>query len=210
MAGLFHWGARRAVEAPVPEVPSETTATSLVLPKFLSAVGQRSSPVLLDLGPVVGANVTFFGDRLACKLLVGDLFRDIAAASSGPPAVLRESLITRLTATVTMPLDGVLCWDVFDFLDRATAQALAGFLASRVSPGGVVHGLFGTTPVELTCRTRYVVKNATTLATRCEPIDPVKRSVLSTRDLALMFTGFTVAESVLLKSQRRETLLRKA
>jgi hypothetical protein len=33
--------------------------------------------------------------------------------------------------------------------------------------------------------------------------------VLQTRDLTVMFGGLTMVESVLLKSQQRETLLRK-
>ena len=37
----------------------------------------------------------------------------------------------------------------------------------------------------------------------------VKRTVLQTRDLTMMFGGLTMVESVLLKSQQRETLLRK-
>ena len=33
--------------------------------------------VLLDLGPVVGRNVTFFGEEVGCKILVEDLSKDI-------------------------------------------------------------------------------------------------------------------------------------
>ena len=34
------------------------------LRKFLACLTSRESPVLMDLGPVVGSNVTFFGERL--------------------------------------------------------------------------------------------------------------------------------------------------
>ena len=33
--------------------------------------------MLLDLGPVIGANVSFFGEQLGCKILVEDLYADI-------------------------------------------------------------------------------------------------------------------------------------
>ena len=46
------------------------------LRKFLSSLVLRESPVLMDLGPVVGPNVTFFGERLGCKILLEDLFAD--------------------------------------------------------------------------------------------------------------------------------------
>ena len=77
MAGLFGWGARKPEEAPVAERPLETTSTSVVLPRFLGAVAPRPSPVILDLGPAIGTNVTFLGERLACKLLIGDLFHEV-------------------------------------------------------------------------------------------------------------------------------------
>ena len=47
------------------------------LPKFLSSLNARSQRLLLDLGPVVGTNVTFFGEELGCKIHVEDLFKDI-------------------------------------------------------------------------------------------------------------------------------------
>ena len=51
-----------------------------VLSKFLAAVGARPAPVVLDLGPVVGSNVSLLGERLGCKLLVEDLYADLARA----------------------------------------------------------------------------------------------------------------------------------
>ena len=50
---------------------------SKALPKFLSALSSREQPVLLDLGPVVGDNVTFFGEQLGCKIFVVDVVKDV-------------------------------------------------------------------------------------------------------------------------------------
>jgi hypothetical protein len=36
------------------------------LRKFLASLTTRESPILLDLGPVVGSNVNFFGEQLGC------------------------------------------------------------------------------------------------------------------------------------------------
>lgn len=209
MAGLFGWGARKPEEPPVPEQPSETTLTSVVLPRFLGAVAPRSAPVILDLGPAVGANVSFLGERLACKLLIGDVFHEVRAVKTDSPDELRAALMARLERTVTSPLDGVLCWDAFDYLNRATAQAVAAFLVQHLQPGGVVHGYFAAAAGDIDRYTRYIIQAPSTLTCRYESVPPRKRGVLSTRDLAAMFTGTTVMESVLLKSQRREILLRK-
>ncbi|HXT69905.1 MAG TPA: hypothetical protein VN700_09125 [Vicinamibacterales bacterium] len=206
MAGLFGWGAKRPVEPPAPERPLETTVATVVLQRFLTALAPRQAPVLLDLGPAVGANVSFLGEQLACKLLIGDLFHEVRDAGGDG---VRTSLVARLERTVTGQIDAVLCWDAFDYLDRPTAQAVAEFLAARLRPGGVVHGYFATAPGTVDQYTRYVIQSPTSLQCRHESIAPRKRCVLSTRDLAAMFTGAKVMESVLLKSQRREILLRK-
>lgn len=210
MANLFGWGARRESEpvAQTPARPAESLNTSVVLPKFLSALASRQAPTILDLGPVVGANVSFFGERLGCKLLIGDLHRDIAATSRDAAALL-ERLSARLTATVPDQLDGVLCWDVFDFLPKPVAHAVGGFLTTKLTPGGVVHGFFGSTAADLTHYTKFIVKSPTSIESRQEPAPATKRTVLQTRDLAAMFPGLKILESVLLKSQSRETLMRK-
>src|SRR5207237_8232131 len=47
------------------------------LRKFLTCVTSRESPVLIDLGPVVGSNVAFLGEQLGCKIFVEDSFADL-------------------------------------------------------------------------------------------------------------------------------------
>lgn len=197
---------------PVPPAePSalETVTTSKVFPRFLSALAHHPAPVLIDLGPVVGSNVSFFGERFACKIYVEDLFSEIERhAKSGS----REALAQVLAARLTQPdesVDGILCWDLFDFLDRASGQALATLLARLVRQGGALYGFFGTTPVELGHYSRYVVEADDTLRVRASPATPTKRTVLLTRDIIKMFSGLVVAESVLLKSHTREILFRR-
>lgn len=211
MTGLFRRAARPP-EKPAPSsAPASTdlVATSKVFPKFLAALGQQPVPVLLDLGPVVGSNITFFGDRLGCKIYVEDLIADVEAhARRGERDRLAAFFNTRLTQPPGS-VDGILCWDLFDFLDRLADQALARRLVALLRPGGALYGFFGTTPVDLTAYTRFVVDAGDRLRLRISPATPVRRNVLLTRDIIKMFDGLTVSESVLLKSNTRETLFRK-
>src|SRR5438874_13302963 len=85
------------------------------LRKFLQCLSSRESPVLLDLGPVVGSNVGFFGEQLGCKILVEDIFADLdrhvrSDTLDDLPAFLKQ----RLTMDEGS-VDGVLCWDVMDY-----------------------------------------------------------------------------------------------
>jgi hypothetical protein len=214
LAGLFKWGDRKAdapAPAPTPRAAStDTLVTSKVFPRFLAALAHQPKPVLLDLGPVVGSNITFFGERFACKIYVEDLFADVeACARRGEPSAFGRISAERLTQEPST-IDGILCWDLFDFLDRPAGQALARRLVQLVRPGGALYGLFGTTAVDLRHYTRFVVEREDTLRLRTYPATQVRRNVLMTRDIIKMFDGLAVAESVLLKSSARETLFRRS
>jgi len=210
---VLKWGSRRAdtpqVAPPAPPAPADAIVTSKVFPHFLTAVAHQASPALLDLGPVVGSNVSFFGERLACKLHVEDLYSDVEEhARRGERAALAKFFADRLRQAPGS-IDGILCWDLFDFLDRQAGLVLAGRLAVLLRKGGALYGSFGTTPIELKHYTKTVVVAEDALRHRMTPATPVARTVLLTRDIIKMFDGLIVAESVLLKSSTRETLFRR-
>jgi hypothetical protein len=211
LTGLFKWSPGKPdPPAPAPAAAStDVVTTSKVFPRFLSAVAQQAGPVLLDLGPVVGSNIIFFGDRLACKIHVEDLVAEVEShARKGEGATLVQAFDARLKH-LPETVDGILCWDLFDFLDRPTGQALAGRLARMLRQGGALYGLFGSTVTDLTAYTRFVVEAEDRLRWRPYPATRVRRTVLVTRDIIKMFEGLTVTESVLLKSNTREVLFRK-
>ena len=73
---------RKGDPDPRPHGPSSGSANDPVfatkaLPKFLQTLTSRELPVLLDLGPVVGSNVSYFGEQLGCKIFVVDIFADV-------------------------------------------------------------------------------------------------------------------------------------
>ena len=210
---MFKWGSKppEPVHAPVIAPDREVVVTiSKVFPKFLTAVSHQARPALLDLGHVVGSNVEFFGERLACKLYIENLYLDIESASRrGVREGLEAALLSRL-GLGDRSVDGILCWDIFDFLDRPAGLALAAHLATLLRPGGALYGFFGTTPIELKQYTRYVVDREDRFQLRTFPAAPVKRGVLLTRDINKMFSPLAVTDSVLLKTSTRETLFRRS
>src|SRR5476651_2326044 len=87
------------------------------LHKFLSCLTTRESPSLLDLGPVVGSNVSFFGEQLGCKIFVEDIYADLDRhVRSNTVEALPEFLSKRFPQE-SGSVDGVLCWDLIDYLD---------------------------------------------------------------------------------------------
>lgn len=209
---MFKWGTRKTTdeaEGGVATAPADPAVTSKVLPRVLAALGARPTPVLLDLGPVVGANVAFFGEQLACKIHVEDFYAAVEAhARRADPDAQPPALAARLSYP-DASIDGILCWDLFDFLEKDGAQALAGRLAALLRPGGVLYAFFGTAAGDIANYTRFVVESDGTMRHRLSPATPTRRKVLTNRDITRMFEGLEVVESVLLKSQTRETLFRK-
>ena len=181
------------------------------LRKFLATLTARESPVLLDLGPVVGSNVSFFGEQLGCKIFVEDLFADLDRhVRQGKleefPAFLKKRL-PQENGTV----DGILCWDLIDYLDKAAAQELAAELTRVLRADGALLGFFGSAPARdsSSSYTKYIVSDELTLKYRSYPAARGRQAVLLNRDIIRLFPTLRVSDSFLLQNNVREILFRK-
>ena len=124
LTDLLKWGGKRpdssgrGTDAAAPR--DEPVVASKAFPKFVATLSQKDAPVLLDLGPVIGSNVGFCGERLGCKLFIEDLVADVDRQLRGVPGTdLAASMPTRFSHK-DGSIDGILCWDLFDFLDKAS------------------------------------------------------------------------------------------
>jgi SAM-dependent methyltransferase len=179
------------------------------LARFLTTFTNRSSPTLLDLGAVVGSNISFFGERLGCKIYVEDLFSDVERlAREERSDTLSGFFRTRLTHA-SESIDGILAWDLFDFLDRVAAEALSEELARLLRPGGVLLSFFSTSNSRSDQFTKYVIIDDSRVQHRTYPAPAARRQVMQNRDILRMFSGLQVLDSFLLQSRTREMLFRK-
>jgi hypothetical protein len=179
------------------------------LRKLLTSLVSRELPVLLDLGPVVGSNVSFFGEQLGCKIFVEDIFADLDRhVREGKVDALPGFLQTRfLQADSTV--DGVLCWDLIDYLDRAAAQALAAQLTRVLRPEGALLGFFGTAKPRDARYTKYMIVDEVNLRHRSYQAARGRQAILLNRDIIRLFAGLRVSDSFLLQNNLREILFRK-
>ena len=194
--------AARGVE-PEPLVPTKA------LRKFVVALRQRPSPALLDLGPVVGSNIQYFGEQLGCKVFVDDIFEEIERADrEGRLADLPAVLDSRFPQA-RQSVDGILCWDLFDFLDRRSAQVVAAHLMRVLRPDGALFGMFAAEhPVEARFA-RFVVVDDDTLRHRPYSRPRMRQAVMQNRDIGQLFGQLRVSDLFLLQSRVREILFRK-
>ncbi|MGH9310664.1 MAG: class I SAM-dependent methyltransferase [Vicinamibacterales bacterium] len=211
LSDLLKWGTKRAESSgrDAPANRDEPIVASKALPKMVASLSQRDSPILLDFGPVIGANVAFCGERLGCKLFIEDLLADIDRHLRGKSTDDLAASFEKRFAHADAGIDGILCWDLFDFLDKPAATALARQIVRLLKPGGAVMGFFCTTSVERSAFTKYEIVDENHLRHRHHPGVGGKRQSLQNRDILKMFEGLSVADSFLLKNNTREMLLRK-
>jgi hypothetical protein len=207
-------GSRRVAEA---SAATDSTVTNVAeasyptkaLHKFLNSLQATDGPLLLDLGPVVGSNVTFFGEQLGCRLRVEDVAKDIDRhVKDGTLDQLPEFFSKRFTQHAGT-VDGVLCWDVLDYLDRPAAQALATALSSLLKPDGCLLGFFSTAEQREAVYTKYVVVDESNLRYRTYPASRPRQRNLLNGDIIKLFKDLRVTDSFLMKSKLREMLFRK-
>jgi hypothetical protein len=197
-------------ERPALQAPAHPTKA---LRKFLATLSTRESPVLLDLGPVVGSNLNFFGESLGCKVFIEDLYADLERHLRAGTVAEFPTFLAKRLSMADGSVDGVLAWDLLDYLDAASAQALANELVRVMRVDAALLGFFSASAPrgersELHY-TKYVVEDEATLRHREYPASRGRQRVLQNRDVIRLFDGLRVSDSFLLQSNVREILFRK-
>jgi hypothetical protein len=214
LSDLLRWGGKRPGQ---PDPPGDTPAPpgaepvvpTKAFPKFLAAIRNQPAPVLLDFGPVIGTNVSFFGEHLGCKMFIEDVFADFDRhARAGTLDALAGTFPLRFRHGEAS-VDGVLFWDIFDFLPKLAGQALAKEIVRMIRPGGAVMGFFCTSGVPRASFMKYEIVDEQSLRHRPQPGAGAPRQALQNRDIIKMFDGLIVSDSFLLKSNTREILLKR-
>ena len=179
------------------------------LRKFLQTLTSRELPVLLDLGPLVGSNVTYFGEQLGCKIFVEDIFADLDRHVREDKLEQLPEFFKKRFSQRDNSVDGILCWDVLDYLDRASGQELASQLTRVLRPDGALLGFFGSAPQQEPLYTKFIIVDEQNLRHRTYPAARKRQSGLQNRDIMRLFADLRVADSFLLKTNSREILFKK-
>jgi methyltransferase family protein len=212
MGLLDRLATRRPDADPSPDpaiVVGDAVFATKALRKFLTALTANASPVLLDLGPVVGSNVSFFGEQLGCKIFVEDIFADLDRHVRGDKRDALPEFLKKRFPQADGSVDGILCWDIIDYMDRPASQELANELTRVLRPDGALLGFFGTAHPRDTRYTKYIIVDELTLKHRPYPAARGRQAILLNRDIIRLFQGLRVSDSFLLQNNLREILFRK-
>lgn len=204
---------RRAVEdqpGPAPALAEpEIVVPTKALKKFIASLKSRPSPALLDLGPVVGSNIAFFGEQLGCKIFIEDVFADLDRVQREHRLADLPSFLETRFPQEAESVDGILCWDLFDFLDKASGRVVAAHLMRVLKPNGSLFGFFATSHPAEARFTKFVVADDGHLRHRAYSTPRMRQPVLQNRDIIKLFERLRVSDSFLLQTKVREILFRK-
>jgi hypothetical protein len=187
----------------------EPVFSTKALRKFLATFAGRESPTLMDLAPVVGSNLNFFGEHLGCKVLIEDIYADLERHAREDKLADLPAFLSGRFKQPDSSVDGILCWDLMDYLDKSAAQALADQLARILKPEGALLAFFGTAQARASHYTRYVIVDEVSLKHRPYPATRGRQAILANRDIIKLFERLRVSDSFLLQNNLREILFRK-
>lgn len=194
-----------------PPADSDPLFSTKALRKFLGCLTSRELPVLIDLGPVVGSNIAYFGEQLGCKIFVVDLFADLERFAREGRVEQFADFIDKKFTQDSGSVDGILCWDFIDYLDKVTAHRLSTQLTRVLRPEGALLGFFSSAIQHgHSFYNKFIVSDeGVNLRARAYPALRGRQSVLPNRDIIKLFEGLRVSDSFLLKNNQREILFRK-
>lgn len=202
--------------------PSEVFVT-LGVSKFVAALEGRESVVVIDLGPAVGGNVMFLGGRLGCKLHVQDVLsnpetwrsnnaikQDSGNKNGNDSVETHRRIIEKWQLNnLTNSVDGVLCWDVFDYLSDQLAEMFASEIVRVLKPGGVTLLCHGAEARRVSRPMQYEIVDERRLRYRPLATERPAPRVWHSREFVDLFDGLAVSNSFLLTTRMREVVLRK-
>jgi hypothetical protein len=204
--------ARRSEPELRPDTPvpvDEPLFATKAFRKLLSTLASREAPTLIDLGPVVGSNVSFFGEQVGCKIFVEDIYAELERHARTGKMEEFPAFLSRRFSQGDGTVDAVVCWDLIDYLDRPSAQALADQLTRVLRPEGALLGFFGTAQPRDTQYTKFIIADDANLKYRTYPATRGRQTILLNRDIIRLFSGLRVSDSFLMKNNIREILFRK-
>ena len=206
------WFRRRSAPPPQAEPPAAAPEVhaSPALAELFARTHPDDRPHVLDLGPAVGANISFLSERFACSVEVVDLVRSLGPPFGPVVSGDAAGAVPRALPPEGEPADLVLAWDVLNYLDRDQFRAVGRLLAARCRPGATVFAMIVTTTEMAREPGTYLLhageRGSVDLAYR---LVPARRAAPRYRpaEVHQMLPGFSVDRSLLLRHGIQEFLM---
>ena len=179
------------------------------LERFTEHLADAERPPILDLGAPVASNIDFLSE-LDCVLHIADLHR-VLSEDPGMSAPEEERDVDAVVGRVAsyeehVRFDGILGWNLFDYLDAPVALALAKRIARNCHSGTVLLMITSTSDTIPSNPGRITIVDTRNL--RFERLSPDTRDGARHTPLSLqkLLPGFILQHSFLLQEGMQDYL----
>jgi hypothetical protein len=210
-----------AASAAAPASPNTRASNSLK--EFFWLLSDVERPRILDLGNLSQSTLNFFINK-GCRISTEDILRSwkefIAAEEDAlrrmPPgkeaarisqASLAEKFLTDAVRYPEENFNGILVWDLLDYIDSELMPRLMDRLYEILRPGGVVIALFHSRTPER--YHRYRVLDDSALEMIPSPTISVHARIFQNREVLDLFGKFRSSKTFVARDQLREALFIK-
>ncbi len=172
---------------------------------FLEWLHQRDGSHLLDLGLISGNNINFFL-RWVHKLSVCDMFHYLDRERR------RRRPAGRLEQHFDFPpltFDGILLWNLFDYVDNQTAVKLVQRCHKSIKPGGRLIVIVQGDPIVFPVLSTFAIGENFRLYPRPQPHMSLPLQRRQNREILTLLTPFSFAKSFLFRNGIKEFLFQR-
>ena len=196
------------------ETSSPRVHPSNNLKRLLQILGARPKPQLLDLGRLESHNIDWLIHK-GFKVSVDDRITLLTTPAMPPLDNQKEEKkipsppSLEILEYAASSFDGILCWDLFDYIVMKQAQVLLSGLEAILKPKGLLLAFFNfnrSTPLP---PIRYRIHGEDQLEYKPLTADTIPRRVYENREIQDLFSKFKLLNSCFLKNQMREVLVQK-
>lgn len=215
----FEWPALEGGRASRRPGPAAKTGTENVrtgelrpsngLKQFFWELTGRPRPAVLDLGPAWQATIEVLAD-FGCKIFAEDPLPGLAeAVRAGTEVPLADRFFSSSLCYQPESLDGVMVWDLLDFVPEELVEPLVARLRQILKPGGAVLAFFHNRKEPEFRFRRYRILARDTIEMVDAPGDWRPQRVFQNRTLLNLFAAFHASKTFLSRDNLREALFVK-
>lgn len=163
--------------------------------------------LILDAGPAWQSTIEFFTER-GFKIYADDILRGCREAREEEgERLLVERFLARCLDQPDNSFDGILVWDLIDYLEEELLSTVVRRLYQVARPGGLVLGIFHSKiPSPMPEFRRYRIRNAETLEILPTGMTLPVRRALANRQLLDLFGQFRSSKTFIGRDNLREAL----
>jgi hypothetical protein len=153
------------------------------------ALRSKRRCAVLDFGPLNRENIELLTSHY-CKMFIEDFHQGLPDAT--------------LTHLPDCGLDVVLCWDMFNYMERQQAEKLMSNISRRMNPGGILimYIASGAQVPKEPLRFRFLDRQTVACEIGCSEF--IDRTPLTSRAIHSMMNGWTPVHSLHLRNTFQE------